>query len=266
MKIATGICLGLLVGSVISSSLTIYQQHKQLELLSTSHASRVEQYEDRLKVAHNNTVNELSLKNTEIEELNLALDTAFKEYELVKTLLDKDVKEWTATTVLETEAKLTSLPSGSWFKDGHYVTAPFGSKLLSGTFWGSRGHRGVDIKPNSGNNREPIISVMDGRVVTWGRNDRLFGNYLVIESLDGMFQIKLAHLSTIAIYLKDGTVDLFEGQQFTKGTQIATMGATGRVTGTHLHAEYYIFENDNWRLLNASAIIEHIGAGDNEGE
>lgn len=204
---------------------------------------------------------ELSIheKTVEIERLNLALATAFKENKVIQTLLNKDMEDWTAENVLATRDKLDSLPYGSWFESGHYVTGAFGSKLLAGTYWGRSGHKGVDIKPNSNNPYETIVSAISGKVVTWGRNDRLFGNYLVIESMDGQFQIKLAHLSSIAIFYPDGQYDLYEGMEFPKGTRLATMGNTGNSTGPHLHLEYYMYENDTWRLLNASAILDYIG-------
>ncbi len=202
---------------------------------------------------------QLEIKDYSIKQLNLALDTAFKDNSVIQTLLNQDMSDWTPESVLGMRDKLASLPYGSWFESGHYVTAPWGSTLLAGTRWGASGHKGVDIKPNSGNNYEIIKSAIDGKVITWGRNDRLFGNYMVIESLDGQFQIKLAHLSSMAIFMEDGTYDLGEGMEFKAGQRIARMGNTGNSTGPHLHIEYYMLEEGNWRLLNASAILDYIG-------
>lgn len=210
----------------------------------------------RLRELYETTIDD-NLK--EIDRLNLTLDTTFKDYRVIQTLLNKNMEEWSINEVLAMRGKLNRLPYGSWFDGGHYVTAPWGSTLLSGTHWGSSGHKGVDIKPLTGDNYEPILSVVDGHVVTWGRNDRLFGNYLVIESSDGQFQMKLAHLSSIAIFKKDGSYDLYEGMEFSAGDRIARMGNTGNTTGPHLHIEYYMRDGDDWRLLNASAILEYIG-------
>ena len=214
---------------------------------------------ERLKSEHAKAIRE---KEAKITSLNLTLETTFKDYQVIQTLLNKGMEDWTGEEVLAMRDQLDLLPYGSWFESGHYVTAPWGSTLLSGTHWGASGHRGVDIKPLSGNPYEIVRSTVSGRVITWGRNDKLFGNYLVIESSDGMFQMKLAHLSSIAVFTPQGEYDLYEGMEFEAGTRIARMGNTGHTTGPHLHIEYYIREDDGWRLLNASAILDYIGEGE----
>lgn len=233
--------------------------YNDIRLLAIKQRQKIIVYEQTLEQLRSDYTKLSSDKELEIEKLQTTLDTTFKDYTVIQTLLNKNISEWTVDSVLGMRDKLASLPYGSWFEGEYVVTAPWGSTLLIGSHWGSKGHLGVDIKPTTGNPREPIISPISGRVVTWGRNDRLFGNYLVIESLDGQFQIKLAHLSSIAIYKRDGTVDLYEGMEFTQGTRLATMGDTGNTTGPHLHLEYYINEVGGWRLLNASAILEYMG-------
>lgn len=263
MKVFKSIAISVLLTTSTLSGYYIYQQTLEIKQLKELQRLEIERLHSIQMEERENAEILIATKSSEIDRLNTALDTAFRQYEVVKTLLDTDMEDWTADSILETESRMASLPNGSWFKDGHYVTAPFGSTALVGTHWGAKGHRGVDIKPRSGNNYEPIISPIAGKVVTWGRNDRLFGNYLVIESQDGLFQMKLAHLSTIAI-VKDGVYDLAIDMEFDKGTRIATMGNTGHTTGPHLHVEYYIYDNDNWRLLNASAILDYMGETTNE--
>ena len=243
--------IGILSSSVVAVKLSYNEKIKINSKLTMEYNRIYLQFEEYEK--------ELLKKGSEIEQLNLALKMAFTDNKVIQTLLNQSMEEWTPETVLATRSKLASLPYGSWFEGGHYVTAAWGSKLLVGTHWGKSGHLGVDTKPLSGNPREPIKSVIDGRVVTWGRGDRLFGNYLVIESLDGQFQIKLAHLSSIAIVSPAGKYELEVGLEFKAGARIATMGDTGNTTGPHLHAEYYISENGTWRLLDASAILDYMG-------
>lgn len=258
LKVTIGILLTGLITFLILLNMTTNEllEHRIQQLENTEQS-----YEHTLDLLHYDHDLTISAKNAEIARLNLALDTAFRDSRVLKTLLNEDMKNWTSESVLGMRDILTSLPYGSWFEKGHYVTGAFGSMALAGTRWGKDGHKGVDIKPLTGNNYEIILSAIDGKVVNWGRNDRLFGNYLVIESLDGKFQIKLAHLSSIAIFSVDGKYDLYEGMEFTAGTRIARMGNTGNSTGHHLHIEYYIQEEGNWRLLNASAILEYIGEG-----
>lgn len=249
-----GIILLLSVAQIVHSNRVISKNTQDLTTLEQSY---------RESIARENDLALLSdIKDMEIEKLNNALDTALKDNMVIQTLLNKDMEEWTPEGILAMRDKLASLPYGSWFESGHIVTAPFGSRQLTGTYWKSD-HPGVDIFPKSYVINERILSAIDGKVVTWGRNDRVYGNYLIIESLDGQYQIKLAHLSAIGIVAGD-KVDLKEGMTFKAGQQIARMGNTGLTTGNdneghHLHLEYYIHESEGWRLLNASAILDYIG-------
>lgn len=207
-------------------------------------------------------VSHVSLMATEVSkrlEVEQALSIALSKNALLLTLSGKSMGEWTVTEILETRDMFDSIPYGSPFEGGHFVTGKFGSLELAGTYWKDSGHRGIDIFPNSGVKNEIVRSVIDGRVITWGRDDRVYGNYLVIESLDGQYQIKFAHLSSIAIFLEDGTVGLYEGMEFKRGTRIARMGNTGKSTGPHLHMEYSIHSSTEIRLLNADTIIEYTG-------
>lgn len=204
-------------------------------------------------------LSKLSELGSEKKNVEDALETALQENALLLTLSETPMVDWTVQEILDTRELFDSIPYGSWFEDGHIMTGEYGSKALSATHWNHDGHMGVDIFPRSGNNNEIIQSVIDGRVVTWGRNDRVYGNYLVIESSDGLYQIKLAHLSSIAIFYPDGNMDLYEGMEFKRGTRIAKMGNTGKTTGPHLHVEYKIKTETDWRLLNANTIIDYMG-------
>lgn len=229
----------------------------ELDESKESYSKIYQAYTDEVS-DHSGTLALVDALTSDLEEVNLALETALTETELVRTLLNKDMSEWTSAEILQMRQELVSLPYGSPFLDGHIVTGAWGSRELTGTFW-KDGHLGVDLIPRSGNMREPIISPIDGKVITWGRNDRVYGNYLVIETLDGKYQLKFTHLSAIGIV--DGTnVALEEDLHFKAGQQIARMGQTGKVTGPHLHLEYYIFEENGWRILDASAISEYIGS------
>lgn len=225
-----------------SSELTYDILLNAYELNKVEHQAIIEEYKDKLSTT---------------EE---ALNTALKNNTLVDTLINSSMGDWTVESILATRDKFDLIPYGSPFVGGHTITGPFGSMELVGTHWRDSGHIGVDVIPNSGNMREPIHAVMSGRVVTWGRNDTVYGNYLVIESLDGMFQIKFAHLSSIAIFSSDGTIDLYEGMEFNRGDRIARMGNTGHTTGPHVHMEYYMSTPEGMRLLNADAILEYAGS------
>ncbi len=82
-------------------------------------------------------------------------------------------------------------------------------------------HNGIDIKGQIG---DPVICPFDGIVKSISYDD-VNGNLLKIFHVDGWETI-YAHLSKIFVIL---------GEHVAQGEQIAAVGATGRVTGPHLH-------------------------------
>ena len=84
-----------------------------------------------------------------------------------------------------------------------------------------RPHSGMDIAANEG---VPVAAPTDGTVIELG--DFFFsGNLIYVDHGQGMISL-FAHLSEIDVEL---------GQQIEKGQIIGRVGATGRVTGPHLH-------------------------------
>ncbi|MFJ5559522.1 M23 family metallopeptidase [Streptomyces sp. NPDC093250] len=103
---------------------------------------------------------------------------------------------------------------------GSYVSTAYQS---GGAVWSSGSHTGIDFHAASGT---PVQSVGMGTVVEagWGG---AYGNQVVIKMNDGTYT-QYAHLSSLAVSA---------GQQVTAGQQIGLSGATGNVTGAHLHFE-----------------------------
>jgi len=82
-------------------------------------------------------------------------------------------------------------------------------------------HTGTDFQAASGT---PVVAPNDGRIVLAA--DLYFsGNTIIIDHGLGVYSY-LAHLSAF---------DVAEGQVVRRGQEIARSGATGRVTGPHLH-------------------------------
>jgi len=82
-------------------------------------------------------------------------------------------------------------------------------------------HQGTDFRAATGT---PVVAPNAGRVVL--AEDLYFsGNTVVIDHGLGMFSL-LAHLSRI---------DVAAGHDVVRGEQVGLSGATGRVTGPHLH-------------------------------
>ncbi|GGW23250.1 MULTISPECIES: M23 family metallopeptidase [Streptomyces] len=103
---------------------------------------------------------------------------------------------------------------------GSYVSTGYGS---GGSLWSSGSHTGIDFHAASGT---PVHAVGLGTVVEagWGG---AYGNQVVIRMNDGTYT-QYGHLSSIAVSV---------GQKVAPGQQIALSGASGNVTGAHLHFE-----------------------------
>ncbi|NMO33892.1 M23 family metallopeptidase [Streptomyces sp. GMY01] len=103
---------------------------------------------------------------------------------------------------------------------GSYVSTGY---KTGGSLWSSGSHTGVDFHAASGTT---VHAVGVGTVVETGWGGA-YGNQIVIRMADGMYT-QYGHLSSIGVTV---------GQQVVAGQQIGVSGATGNVTGPHLHFE-----------------------------
>jgi murein DD-endopeptidase MepM/ murein hydrolase activator NlpD len=94
---------------------------------------------------------------------------------------------------------------------------------VAGSMWSSGYHTGVDFVIPTGTT---LKSIAAGTVVSagWGG---AYGNQVVIQHADGKYS-QYAHMSSLSVSA---------GQTVTEGQQIGLSGATGNVTGPHLHFE-----------------------------
>lgn len=97
------------------------------------------------------------------------------------------------------------------------------SYRTAGSMWSSGYHTGVDFVVPTGTSLKAVGS---GTVVSagWGG---AYGNQVVIRLADGHYA-QYAHLSSLSVSV---------GQSVSAGTQVGLSGATGNVTGPHLHFE-----------------------------
>jgi murein DD-endopeptidase MepM/ murein hydrolase activator NlpD len=126
-----------------------------------------------------------------------------------------------STAAKSTVKSSTSTASG--------YTTPVANPVLgtpwhaSGSLWQSGEHTGQDFLVGTGTR---VNSVAAGTVVSAGW-DGSYGNDVIIKHADGRYTL-YGHLSVIKVSV---------GQTVSEGQEIALSGATGNVTGPHLHFE-----------------------------
>jgi murein DD-endopeptidase MepM/ murein hydrolase activator NlpD len=127
------------------------------------------------------------------------------------------------------DAKPSAKASGAAAKTDSGYTKPVDGATL-GTSWGTAGsmwssghHTGQDFVVPTGT---PVHAVAAGKVVTagWGG---AYGNQVVIQHSDGKYS-QYGHMSSLQVSA---------GQTVTEGQEIGLSGATGNVTGPHVHFE-----------------------------
>ena len=121
-------------------------------------------------------------------------------------------------------------PTGGGGTSGFNPIWPLpGVTYISAGYNGYPGHKGLDIAGPYGT---PIVAAADGQVIeanstdSWGMS---WGYYVLIYH-NGTYTTRYAHMSSVAVST---------GQYVTAGTVIGYEGATGNVTGPHLHFEVY---------------------------
>ncbi len=117
---------------------------------------------------------------------------------------------------------LATTAAGAWVKPlqaAYRITARFGQ---AGRLW-SKDHTGVDLAAPTGT---PVAAVGAG-TVTHAGDAGAYGLKVEITHADGS-QTWYAHLSRVGVE---------EGAAVQAGTPIGSVGATGNVTGPHLHLE-----------------------------
>ncbi|QFR01490.1 peptidoglycan DD-metalloendopeptidase family protein [Streptomyces phaeolivaceus] len=133
----------------------------------------------------------------------------------------QESKDTQASTSTSTEQSSSS--SGSGFSVPIQGATVGTAYKTAGSMWSSGYHTGVDFVAPTGTT---LKAVGAGTVVSagWGG---AYGNQVVIKLADGYYA-QYAHLSSLSVSA---------GQSVTGGQQIGLSGATGNVTGPHLHFE-----------------------------
>jgi len=197
---------------------------------------------------------------TKVEQNSLLVQTKNKESSYQKILADKTaLKNSFEQELLDFESQLkyvidpSLLPQVgtsplSWPLSKITITQLFGvtdfakahSRLYNG-----KGHNGVDFAASIGT---PVMSSADGTVVGTGNTDIVckgasYGKWVFIRHNNGLSTL-YGHLSLIKVS---------EGQTVHTGDIIAYSGATGYVTGPHLHFTVYASQGVKVQSLKSRA-------------
>jgi murein DD-endopeptidase MepM/ murein hydrolase activator NlpD len=150
--------------------------------------------------------------------------TTFRKRPLLRRMLLHAIATAAMGSVLTLAASQVAhaAPAGSWTHPttAHYrISSPYG---VRGT-WRAGHHTGIDLAVRSGTR---VRSVGSGTVVLAKRSGD-YGKAVTIRMNDGRY-ILFGHLSRITVR---------PGQKVRARTRLGYSGATGRVTGPHLHFE-----------------------------
>ncbi len=131
---------------------------------------------------------------------------------------------------------------------GAYISANYGWYSPFGV---TRQHGGTDICVSPSSYGKKIVAVKDGTVILANTNaySSSYGKYIIIDHGNGIHTL-YGHCSSLLVS---------EGQRVTQGQHIANIGATGRVTGAHLHFEVRIAQS-NGSVERVNAIPKYISA------
>lgn len=107
-----------------------------------------------------------------------------------------------------------------------YISSNFNPRRLHPVTKTVKPHRGIDYAAKTGT---PVVSAGNGKVIKSGYS-RYNGNYVFIQH-GNTYVTKYLHLHKRKVK---------KGQKVKQGQLIGTVGATGRVTGAHLHYEFLV--------------------------
>lgn len=128
---------------------------------------------------------------------------------------------------------------GNWIvpTKGQSSSAYGRKRWVNGKWWGQ--HNGADVKASTG---APILATNSGRVVLAEYLPTLRGNCTVIDHGCNVF----------SLYYHQSKILVREGDMVQRGQLIGKVGATGFVTGPHLHWEIRI----GWEPMDPFKIIK----------
>ncbi len=152
---------------------------------------------------------------SDIRALNSYLESAVQPIEQIGKMLENQ------------ETLFNDIPNIWPLKGGiGHISMQFGQNIhpITGQWYI---HKGLDF--STWRSGDPIVATANGQVVTVGY-DASFGNHVIIKHKHGIYT-RYCHMSTIRVK---------KGDMVSQRQVIGTIGATGIVTGPHLHYEVHV--------------------------
>ncbi|MFF9489966.1 M23 family metallopeptidase [Streptomyces sp. NPDC014676] len=137
--------------------------------------------------------------------------------EAAKKKAEEEAKKKAEAERLAELAKQYTLPTSSYT-----ISSTFGQ---AGAYWSSGHHTGLDFAAPTGT----LLKAVHTGTITSAGYDGSYG-YKTVLTLDDGTEIWYAHQSSISVSV---------GQKVNTGDVIGRVGATGNVTGAHLHMEVH---------------------------
>ncbi len=200
-------------GGKISFSITVSEKEKAYISFETVYKNSSAYYEGTKVV---------STKGSQGEREKVFEVTYTDGVESSRELISDTVTKKAVDEVVLVGTKKSTASSGkyAWPLKSVTVTSPYGGRTLNGSY---DFHFGVDLRAASGTS----VYAADGGKVTYAGYMGSYGYLVKIQHDNGDYTY-YAHLSKISVSV---------GSRVYKGQLIAKSGATGNVTGPHLHFE-----------------------------
>ena len=201
---------------------TLEQHKKELEVLTESLKSQeasVKAKQDEIE-AEQDVINK---KKKEIDKDNKELEKMIDEFKAEADALTKEIQGLQSTGTTYTGGKML------WPSPGYTrITSDYGNRIHP-VLKTKKFHAGIDLGVPSGNK---IVATAAGKVIKAAYSGS-YGNMVMVDHGGGIVTL-YAHNSKLLVKV---------GDQVKAGQQIAVSGATGRVTGPHLHFEVRVNGN-----------------------
>ena len=194
------------------------------ELETTQNSLKTAKAEKETKVA--SLTKEEAELTEELEELNAQEKAVSNQIKKLKEEYDKKLAASNNSGSSSSGGSSLSGGGTSSYGFGWPVSNPNTLGTLygvGGKYWTLGYHTGIDFRVSKGT---PIYSIGDGQVVDTGYS-RAYGNYVEIYHGNNIY----------SFYAHNTSVLVSTGQTVSKGQHISNSGATGNVTGPHLHFE-----------------------------